>query len=80
MTTTPIMTTTPVARPGLVADELVGLVTMLSARFPDRASDDIGRLVTAVYGDLAADARIPTHLIPLTLNKCRRLLSESSAA
>jgi hypothetical protein len=52
--------------------------TMLSARFPDR--DDIGRLVTQVYGELAVDARIPTHLIPLTLNRCRRLLSEFSVA
>lgn len=73
------MTTTEV-RPGLVADELAGVVAMLSVRFPDRAPDDIGRLVAEVYGGLAADARIPTHLIPLTLNRCRRLLAEPPAA
>lgn len=73
------MTAAEIASPGLVADELAGLVSMLSARHPERDRDEIATLVTRVYGSLAADARIPTHLIPLTLNRCRRLLSQSAA-
>ncbi|MDX1890810.1 three-helix bundle dimerization domain-containing protein [Mycolicibacterium sp. 050158] len=63
------------ARP-LVADELQRVVTMLTTRFPELNRVDAEWLVTEVYQGLSSEARVRTHLIPLTLNRCRRLLTE----
>lgn len=72
----------PAADPSqrLVGDELDGLVSTLSARFPEFRRSEIGGVVAAVYAGLVAQARISTHLIPLTLNLSRRLLSSSSVS
>lgn len=63
-----------VERPPLVDDELASVVSALCAKFPDRGGDEIAELVITVYRRLADHATVTAHLIPLTLNRCRRLL------
>lgn len=58
----------------MVHDELEGVVAALCARFPNRRRSEIECDVSEVYAELAAIATISAHLIPLTLNRCRRLL------
>jgi hypothetical protein len=60
----------------LVRDELQTVVAMLCARFPERGRAEVECLVTELYQRLSENARIHAHLIPLTLNGCRRILSE----
>jgi len=64
----------------LVCDELQTVVSMLCARFPERGRVDVEWLVTDVYQRLSTNARIHAHLIPLTLNQCRRILSDRRLA
>ena len=58
----------------MVTDELQGVVSALCARFPTRQRSDVETVVADVYEQLAGSARITAHLIPLTLNRSRRLL------
>jgi hypothetical protein len=58
----------------LLDDELESVVSNLCARFPARQRSDVEDVVTDVYGQLVASATITAHLIPLTLNRSRRLL------
>jgi hypothetical protein len=58
-----------------VHDELAGIVSALGAKFPERTRGEIEVVVAKVYAELALNATITAHLIPLTLNRCRRLLS-----
>lgn len=60
----------------LARDELQAVVSMLCARFPERSRVEVEWLVTDLYQRLSQNARIHAHLIPLTLNGCRRVLSE----
>lgn len=60
----------------MVQDELQAIVSMLCTRFPERNPEDVELLVTDVYKRLSGDARVRAHLIPLTLNRCRRLLAQ----
>lgn len=62
----------------LVGDELDGVVSALCARYPTRRRDEVERLVAGVYDQLAVNASITAHLIPLTLNRSRRALSGMS--
>jgi len=62
----------------MVRDELDGVVAALCARFPNRARIDIEKVVAAQYGELAAKATVTAHLIPLTLNRSRRLLARGA--
>jgi hypothetical protein len=62
----------------MVRDELGAVVSALSARFPDRSRADIERVVAEVYAQLLTTATVTTHLIPLTLNRSRRVLSSST--
>ncbi len=59
----------------MVRDELDSVVSALCARFPNRARIDIEKVVAAQYAELAANATVTAHLIPLTLNRSRRLLA-----
>ena len=59
----------------LVYDELDSVVSTLCTRLPGRTRSDIEAVVAAVYAELAAGATVTAHLIPLTLNRSRRLLS-----
>jgi hypothetical protein len=59
----------------MVHDELMGVVSTLSARFPSRSRDEIVDLVAKVHAELTENATVTSHLIPLTLNRSRRLLS-----
>ncbi|WP_123024452.1 three-helix bundle dimerization domain-containing protein [Mycolicibacterium stellerae] len=59
----------------MVHDELNGVVSALCARFPGRPRGEIETVVAKVYAELASSATITAHLIPLTLNRSRRLLS-----
>ena len=63
-----------------VQDELQSIASMLCARFPDSRRSDVDRLVTDAYRSLSAKARIRAHLIPLTLNHCRRFLADTPVA
>lgn len=63
----------------LVRDELRSVVTMLCARFPERTPREVERLVADSYQRLLENARIHAHLIPLTVNRCRRLLSDHAS-
>ncbi len=58
-----------------VHSELDAVVSSLRARFPERSQAEVEHVVTTVYTELAATAKLTGHLIPLTLNKSRRLLS-----
>jgi hypothetical protein len=58
----------------MVRDELGAIVSVLCARFPDRSRSDVERVVADVYARLVASATVTAHLIPLTLNRSRRLL------
>jgi hypothetical protein len=58
----------------LLVDELDGVVSALCARFPDRRRDEIESVVADVHDQLAMNASITAHLIPLTLNLSRRAL------
>jgi hypothetical protein len=60
----------------LLNDELDGVVSTLCARFPSRRRSEIERVVADVYDQLAGNATITAHLIPLTLNRSRRLLDQ----
>lgn len=62
----------------MVRDELDGVVSALCARFPARARIDIENVVAAEYAELAANATVTSHLIPLTLNRSRRLLARGA--
>jgi len=70
------MTADQTIAPTLVQDELQAVVAMLCARFPERSRRDVETLVTDVHQRLTDNARIHSHLIPLTLNRCRRILAE----
>ena len=74
-TQTPAMTT--FAAP-LVHDELDSVVSTLCTRLPGRTRSEVEAVVAAVYAELAAGATVTAHLIPLTLNRSRRLLGFGS--
>jgi hypothetical protein len=59
----------------MVHDELDGVVSTLCAKFPTRSRNEVEAVVTDVYDQLATSATITAHLIPLTLNRSRRVLS-----
>jgi hypothetical protein len=61
----------------LVTDELERVVSTLCAKFPGRSLEEIDALVSETYRHLAADARVTTHLIPLTVNLSRQELSRT---
>ena len=61
----------------MVRDELGAVVSALCARFPDRSRSDVERVVADVYTRLVASATVTAHLIPLTLNRSRRLLGST---
>jgi hypothetical protein len=58
----------------MVHDELQGVVSALCLRFPTRWRSEVESVVADVYEQLAANATITAHLIPLTLNRSRRVL------
>jgi hypothetical protein len=65
------------ASPALIGafdPELDGVVAALCARFPNRRRSEIECVVSEMYAQLAANSMITAHLIPLTLNRCRRVL------
>ena len=62
----------------MVRDELDGVVSALCARFPARTRVDIEKVVASEYAKLAANATVTAHLIPLTLNRSRRLLAHET--
>ena len=62
----------------LVHDELEGIVAMLCVRFPHIRRREIENVVTRVYDELAGKAIVTTHLIPLTLNRSRTVLTDGS--
>lgn len=64
----------------LVTDELRSIIEMMCVRHPDVSRDTVAALVHQVYQELAAQARVTTHLIPLTVNRCRKRLTETTAA
>ena len=62
----------------MVHDELEGVVSALCGRFPSRSRSDIEEVVAGVYADLQRNATVTAHLIPLTLNRSRRLLNDAA--
>ena len=61
-------------------DELDRVVSELRTRFSDRTRIDIESVVNEVYAELAARATVTAHLIPLTLNRSRRILARSAGS
>lgn len=61
-----------------VRDELDRVVSELRTRFSDRTRIDIESVVNEVYAELAARATVTAHLIPLTLNRSRRILAHGA--
>ena len=61
----------------MIRDELGAVVSALCARFPDRSRSDVERVVADVYARLVANVTVTAHLIPLTLNRSRRLLNSA---
>jgi hypothetical protein len=66
---------TAFAKP-MVHDELASVVAALHARFPTRSKSEVEDVVSSAYADLISGATVTAHLIPLTLNRSRRLLSD----
>ncbi len=64
----------------LVDDELDGVVSGLCARFPKIGRTEIRSIVADVYDQLETNATITAHLIPLTLNRSRRVLDAMQMA
>ena len=62
--------------PAGLGRELDSAAASLVARYPEADPAEIRTLVSTTYEQPAATARIRTHLIPLTLDRCRRVLSE----
>lgn len=62
------------------ADELDRVVAALATRYPDVPRDEIARVVDQVHHQLSAEARVSTHLIPLTLNLSRRRLQRRTVS
>jgi hypothetical protein len=60
----------------LAFDELERVVSSLCVRFPECDPHDVERTVADAYSSLSRNARITTHLIPLTMNRCRRQLQQ----
>lgn len=58
-----------------VTDELDSIARMLCAKHPDRSEGDVTTLVRGVYARLSSEATVMTHLIPLTMNRCQRILT-----
>jgi hypothetical protein len=58
-----------------VTDELESIVQMFCEKYPDRSEAEIDVLVHDAYAVLAAQATVTAHLIPLTVNRCHKLLS-----
>jgi hypothetical protein len=63
-----------------VRDELDRVVAELRTRFPDRTRPDIENVVNGVYTELSATATVTAHLIPLTLNRSRRILTRGATS
>jgi hypothetical protein len=63
----------------LLHDELDGLVSWLCLRFPGRSRGDVEDVVDGVFDELQRNATVTAHLIPLTLNRSRRLLGGEHA-
>lgn len=61
----------------MIRDELGAVVLALCAKCPDRNPSDVERVVADVYAQLVANATVTAHLIPLTLNRSRRVLSST---
>ena len=61
-------------QPGLPVGELDSIVTVLIAKFPTCTSARVRDVVYETYRRLAEAARVPTHLIPLTVNLSRSQL------
>ncbi len=59
----------------VISDELNSMCAALCAKNAGINQADVARLVRDVYQVLASQARITTHLIPLTLNISRRRLA-----
>ena len=64
----------------MVHDELEAVVSALCVKFPTRSRREVESVVSDVYRQLAATATITAHLIPLTLNRSRRVLSSPGGA
>ena len=64
----------------MVHDELEAVVSALCVKFPTRGRREVESVVSDVYRQLAATATITAHLIPLTLNRSRRVLGSVSSA
>ena len=64
----------------LTTDELESISVVLESKFPEFEASDVRDVVYAAYRELAAGARIQDHLIPLTMNRARAVLSRDRAA
>ena len=66
-------------RTHLVTDELDSIARALAAKFTAVSTDELREVVNDAYREIAEKARITTHLIPLTLNRARRILASRTA-
>lgn len=76
----PVAADIRISRGQLVDDELRGIAATLSRKFPARPRAEVEAVVRAAYRHLEGCATVTAHLIPLTLNRSRRLLRESDGA
>jgi hypothetical protein len=68
--------TATMAREPMVSDELEAIISALWRKYPDHSCLEVEAVVAQVYAELAANAKVTAHLIPLTLNRSRRLLAQ----
>ncbi len=64
----------------VVHDELKSVVSALCARFPDSTRSEVESVVAEAYAELTANARVTAHLVPLTLNRSRRILAGGASS
>ncbi|WP_280305516.1 hypothetical protein [Nocardia neocaledoniensis] len=80
-------TARPALRPGAIESipdpatgELEAIARALAQKRPELAYADVLDVVCSTYRELAATARIHTHLIPLTVNLSRSRLTNSTTS
>jgi hypothetical protein len=59
-----------------VADELESITRMFCEKYADRSESGIESMVHDVYTHLVSEATVTAHLIPLTVNRCQRMLTK----
>lgn len=62
------------SKPHMLEDELGSITDVLCVKYPMCSREEVHAVVGDAYRHLAATATVTAHLIPLTVNRARRVL------